>query len=160
MRRQLIQHHTNVLAALLLFGIFAVCVLAVLLTGAQAYQRLTRRDRAAFDRRSCVQYVATKVRQSDRVGAVRVVGFGDGDALLLGADEPYATWLYCRDGWLMELYCYVDEPLAPEEGERLLEAAEMELSLKDGLLTVRIASAQGTEDTLLLSLRSGEGEAA
>lgn len=160
MRQRPIRYHIEAPAALLLFGIFSVCVLAVLLTGAKAYQRLTRRDQTAFDRRSCVQYIATRVRQSDRAGAVRVVGFGDGDALLLGADEPYATWLYCRDGWLMELYCYADEPLAPEDGERLLEAAEMELSLEDGLLTVRIAYAGGTEDTLLLSLRSGEEGAA
>lgn len=160
MRRRPIRHHIDALTALLLFGIFSVCVLAVLLAGAKAYQRLTRRDQIAFDRRSCVQYVAAKVRQSDRAGAVRVVGFGDGDALLLGADEPYATWLYCQEGWLMELYCYVDEPLAPEEGERLLEAAGMELSLEDGLLTARIAFAQGTEEILFLSLRSGEEEAA
>ena len=157
MRQRSIQHHIDALASLLLFGVFAACILAVLLTGAGAYRRLTRRDQAAFDRRSCVQYISTKVRQSDRAGAVRVVDFGGGSALLLGADEPYATWLYCRDGWLMELYCYADEPLGPEDGERLLEAERMELSLEEGLLTVTIVTPGGEEDTLRLSLRGGEG---
>lgn len=159
MRQRTIQHHTDGLAALLLFGVFAACILSVLLTGAGVYRRLTRRDQAAFDRRSCVQYIATKVRQSDRSGAVRVVDFDGGAALLLGADEPCATWLYCRDGWLTELYCYVDEPLGPEAGERLLEAEDMELTLEGNLLTVRLTMPGGAEDTLLLSLRSGEEEA-
>lgn len=157
MRQRSIQHHIDGLASLLLFGVFAACILAVLLTGAGAYRRLTRRDQAAFDRRSCVQYISTKVRQSDRDGAVRVVDFGGGSALLLGADEPYATWLYCRDGWLTELYCYVDEPLGPENGERLLEAEDLELELEDGLLTICVSYRDGAEDTLLMSLRSEEG---
>ena len=50
------------LAALLLFGLFAFCVLAVLLTGAGAYRRLTARDQAAYEWRSCTQYIATRVR--------------------------------------------------------------------------------------------------
>ena len=160
MRQRPIQHHIDSLASLLLFGVFATCILAVLLTGAEAYHRLTQRDQAAFDRRSCIQYIVAKVRQSDRAGAVRVTDFGGSDALLLGADEPCATWLYCRDGWLTELYCYTDEPLEPGSGERLLEAKHMELELDHGLLTIRITDAEGTEDTLLLSLRSVEGSAA
>lgn len=157
MRQRTIQHHIDGLASLLLFGVFAACVLMVLLTGADAYRRLTERDQAAFDRRSCTQYIATRVRQTDRLGGIEVVDFGGGDALLLGADEDYATWLYCRDGWLMELYCYAEEPLEPEDGERLLEAERMELSLEEGLLTVTIVTPGGEEDTLRLSLRGGEG---
>lgn len=157
MRRKAIQHHIDAVAALLLFGIFAVCVLAVLLTGADAYRRLTQRDQAAYERRTCTQYIATRVRQSDREGSIRVEDFEGSDALVLDGDEEYATWLYCRDGWLMELYCYAEEPLEPEDGERLLEAERMELSLEEGLLTVTIVTPGGEEDTLRLSLRGGEG---
>ena len=51
MKRTRIHYHLDGLIALLLFGVFAVCVLAVLLTGASAYQRLTQRDMAAYDSR-------------------------------------------------------------------------------------------------------------
>ena len=157
MRRKAIQHHIDAVAALLLFGIFAVCVLAVLLTGADAYRRLTQRDQAAYERRTCTQYIATRVRQSDREGSIRVEDFEGSDALVLDGDEEYATWLYCRDGWLMELYCLAGERLEPEAGQRLLEAEGMELSLEDGVLTVHIVTGQGAEEELLLSLRGGEG---
>ena len=47
MKKRNVKQHMNGLAALLLFGLFAFCVLAVLLTGAGAYRRLTARDQAA-----------------------------------------------------------------------------------------------------------------
>lgn len=49
--------------------------------------------------------------------------------------------------------------LDPEDGERIIPAGGLELSLEDGLLTVDATDAQGTQSTLLLSLRSGEGGA-
>ncbi len=63
MKKRPIQHQLNGLMALLLFGVFAACVLAVLLTGANAYRRLTQRDQEAYLRRTCVQYLATRVRR-------------------------------------------------------------------------------------------------
>ena len=103
MRRKPIQHHIDGLAALLLFGVFAVCVLAVLLTGADAYRRLTQRDQAAYDRRTCEQYLTTRVRQADRTGSMAIENRGGTDVLVLGADEEYITYIYHYDGWLMEL---------------------------------------------------------
>ena len=58
-------YHLEGLMALLLFGVFAVCLLMVLLTGADSYQGLTRRDRISDNRRVCAQYLATRVRQAD-----------------------------------------------------------------------------------------------
>ena len=156
MRKRAIQHHFDGLAALLLFGVFAVCVLAVLLTGADAYRRLTERDRRAYSQRTCVQYLATRVRQGDRLGDLQVEDFGGTDALILGADETYAARVYCYDGWLMELYCLAEEPMEPQDGQKIMEARALELSLEDGLLEASLTAADGTEDTLRLSLRSGE----
>jgi len=59
------------LAALLLLGVFAVSILSVLLTGASAYRRLMERDRLMYDNRTCLQYVATKVRQAPNPGIAR-----------------------------------------------------------------------------------------
>lgn len=159
MKRKPIKHHIDGLIALLLFGVFAVCVLAVLLTGADAYRRLTQRDQAAYDQRTCVQYVATRVRQADAAGQIALEDFGGSDCLVLGAGEDYVTRVYYYDGWIMELFCAADMELGPEDGERVMAAGGLDLSLEDGLLTVTAADAQGGENTLLLSLRSGEGGA-
>ena len=160
MRQKPIQHHIDALAALLLFGVFAVCVLAVLLTGADAYRRLTQRDQIASDRRACVQYVATRVRQADSEGGVTVEHADGMDLLVLGAGEEYVTYVYCYEGWLMELYIWSGEPMVPSDGWQLMEMEDMKLSLEDGLLSVDITTPQGEADNLLLALRGGEGAAA
>ena len=154
MREKRVKHHIDGLVALLLFGVFAACVLVVLLTGADAYRRLTERDQAAYERRTGVQYIATRVRQADHAGGVAVEDFGGTDALILGADETYAARVYCYNGWLMELYCLAEEPMEPQDGQRIMEAEALSLSLEDGLLEASLTSADGTEDTLRLSLRS------
>ena len=159
MKRTRIHYHLDGLIALLLFGVFAVCVLSVLLTGADAYRRLTERDRAAYDRRTAAQYIATRIRQSDTLGGIDVTAFGDADALLLREGEgPFVTWVYCHDGYLMELYCAEDAGLEPQDGEKVLAADSLTASISDNLLTATIYGREGT-DTVRLSLRSGEGAA-
>lgn len=159
-KRQTRQHDISTLAGLLLLGVFAVCILSVLLTGAGAYRRLTARNNAALEQRSRIQYVATRVRQAS--AGVRVASFGDGDALLLPEDiggEAYLTRIYCHDGWLMELFSTADSPAAPEDGEKLIAADAMTLETDGGLLTLRVSGAAGGEAALCLLLRAG-GEVA
>ena len=141
MKKRPIRHQIDGLIALLLFGVFSVCILAVLLTGADAYRRLTDRDQAAFDRRTTLQYIATRVRQADRADGVRVDDFNGVSALV-----------YCWNGSIMELYAEEALDLTLEAGEPVMEAEAVEFSMEDGRL--RISSG---EDSLILSLRSGKG---
>lgn len=159
MKKREIQHHMDSLGALLLFGVFAVCVLAVLLTGARAYGRLTQRDAEAYDRRTVLQYVATRVRQADALDGVAVEEFLGVSALVLQEGE-YETRIYCYEGYLMELYVSREDPLGPADGERIMALEALELSLEGGLLSIAATDEAGEESSLLLSLRSGEGEGA
>ena len=157
MKRQGTKHHMDGLLMLLLFGVFAACVLAVLMTGARAYRRLTQRDQAAYDRRTCVQYIATRVRQSDVWGGVDLDELEGVPALLLhDGVTNCVTRVYCYDGWLMELYTFEDAELGPEAGEKIMPLEGLSFTLEDGLLTARIDSGEGVTDTLCLSLRCGE----
>lgn len=151
--------HISSLLALALFGVFAVCTLSVLLTGADVYRRLTLRDQENYDRRTGAQYLATKVRQSGLPGGVSVGPFGDGDALLLSQDiggEAYLTRIYCHGGWLMELFSSVQGEFEPQDGEKVLQAQALSLDLTDGLLSISITGGDGTQTQLALALRVGE----
>lgn len=158
MKRRTFRYQMDGLIALLLFGVFATCVLAVLLSGAGAYRRLVQRDDAAYNSRTCAQYLAARVRQADCEGGVAVEDFGGTPALALREGSGYVTRVYWREGYLMELYTSEDAELAPEDGEILLAADRLDLSMAEGLLTVEI-TAGGRSGTLRLSLRSGEGAA-
>lgn len=159
MRREK-DHSLNGLLALLLFGIFAACVLSVLLMGADAYQRLTERDRESYESRTVAQYIATRVRQADRSGGISAGAFGGSDALELWEtidSEAYVTRVYCHDGWLRELFTDASGDFAPEDGEPVLEAESLSVSLSGaGLLTVEITSADGETQQVTLYLRSGK----
>ena len=95
------------LLILLLFGVFAVSILAVLLSGAGVYRRLAERDDRSYDRRTAVQYVATRVRQADQAGGVSVRTFEGCPALILSEEiegELYETRIYHYDGYIRELF--------------------------------------------------------
>lgn len=150
-------HPAETLAALLTLTLLALCLLAVLLAGAGTCRRLTERGRASGDSRTAAQYLATRVRQADAAGTVSLEPFGTGNALVL-EEAGCRTWVYCYDGWLRELFTAEDAAVAPEDGERLLEAESLTFSWQEGCLTADI-TAGGTPETVILGLRSG-GEAA
>lgn len=156
MKRREIQHHMDTLAVLLLLGVFAACILTVLLSGAGAYRRLTQRDQEAYTRRTAVQYVATRVRQSDCLDQVSVEDFLGVSALVLREEGGYATRVYFHDGYIKELYAYEEDLMVPGDGERILAAQGLDFALEGGLLTITATDEAGVESTLLLSLRSGE----
>lgn len=160
MRNRQPKHHMDGLLVLLLFGVFALCVLSVLLTGARVYRTLNDRDQTSYDRRTAVQFLATKVRQSP--GAVSVAPFGEGEALVLEEEiegETYLTRLYCHDGSLRELFTNAADSFEPQDGEVILPARAMALELEEGLLSVTLTAQDGTLLELNLALRTGEGAA-
>lgn len=150
------------LGALLLFGIFAVLLLMILLSGADLYQSLTERDRANYDRHTAAQYLATRVRQADAEGGMRVEEFC-GTAALVTAEqiegELYETRIYCYDGYLRELFAAASYEPEPEDGEKILPMESLELTWNDGLIRAELLGPEGDAQELLLHCRSG-GEVA
>ncbi len=124
------QKNLEGLIALLLFGVFAVCLLIVLLTGADAYHHLTKQDSRAYDSRVLGQYLTAQVRQNDSSESVAVTQFGDGDALSLTSTiegETYTTLIYSYDGYLMELFCAEPSEMVPEDGEQIMPVSAFSL---------------------------------
>ncbi|MDD3347747.1 DUF4860 domain-containing protein [Oscillibacter sp.] len=165
------------LLALLVLSVFAVCILAVLLTGADTYGRLKQRDEASYDRRTAAQYLATKVRQADADGGVAMVTSFDGEMPVNGVGmwptggdtlfleeiidgAPYYTRVYYYDGYLRELFSDAAAEMAPEDGEKILEARGLTFDwtptgAPGSLLTAEVTDADGGVERVVLSLRSG-----
>lgn len=151
--------HLDGLLLLLLFSVFALCILLVLLTGADAYRELNQRDQESYDRRTAVQYLATRVRQADRLGGLEVEAFGTGDSLLLTEEingSLYETRVYCWEGSLRELFTAAGQGLTPQDGEIILPAEDLAVTLEDGVLDLRLTDGTGQAQTLTLTLRSRE----
>lgn len=153
------ERSASTVAAFLLFAVFAAGVFGVLLGGAQSYRRLTRRDAAAYDSRTCTQYLATRLRQTQSSAGVQIVSFGGGNALLIPETldgEAYVTRIYCYNGWLMELYSVADGEFSPEDGEKILPASDLEVSRQQDLLLIGITDGNAQRLRLKISLRGWE----
>ncbi len=147
MKRQ--KNHIEALAALLLFALFALCILAVLFSGTGIYSRLSDRDAESFNRRSLEGYISTKLRQSDFAGGISV----EDGVLILAAEEGYETRIYCHEGYIYELFTRSDAELSPESGESLLQAESMLPEFSDGLLRIEL-SIEGEDSLMCFDIRS------
>lgn len=139
-----------IVAVLALLTVFAVGCLGILLEGAGIYKRLTDRIQTGYESRTCVQYIATKLRQTQAEVTVK------GETLVLSevlSGKVFETRIYCHEGWLMELFVPAEGNFEPEAGKRLLELAGMEPVLENGLLTVTLENEDGSRVQLRLALR-------
>jgi len=149
-------------AALVIFCVFAVCALGVLLTGAKSYRNITARDAAAYDSRTCVQYISTKLRQVSAPENVEIAEFGDGDALCLREEingEYYLTRVYCHEGWMKELFTAENADLTAEDGEKIMPLEKLSIEKKGTLVMVSFTDGNGNEAELIRSVRGLKGGA-
>ncbi len=128
-------------AALLVLAVFSMGILGVLLSGARVYRGLTAQGAEDYDRRTCLQYLTTKLSQAPDPAMLSIERFGAGDALFIRQNienKSYVTRIYCHNGWLMELFS-VDSPgFSPEDGEKLMLLDSLSLTRCGSLLTAAV----------------------
>lgn len=162
-RGQTRRHGLDSVFVLLLFGVFACCLMLVLLTGARSYKSVADRGEVAYEQRICTQYIATKVRYNDYSGGVTVGPFSEEEPELSTLflhqtieGEDYWVRIYCYDGTVRELFTEADQTMEPEDGQEVMAASALEFTLEEGLLTITAADTAGQISELSLLLRSGE----
>lgn len=165
MKEQIKKSSISSLAPLLLFVIFTTCILSVLLTGADVYQKISERDQNSFQCRTTAQYITTRLRQSDAVGMSFVGDFhalapeDSGNTLFICEElggRTFYTRIYCHDGYLRELFAEASLSFSPEAGEKILAINDLTFRKQDDLLYIEIEHADATVETLILHIRSGK----
>lgn len=147
------------LLALVVFAVFALCVLGVLLTGAKTYQGVVDRGEQAYALRTAAQYLSTRVRQSDSADSIALEDFGGTTALVLRQKidgETYATRIYCHGGYLRELFTAETGSFSPEDGETLLEMEDLQFSWEENGLSARFVIPEEAPADLFFYLRCRE----
>ena len=147
---------------LLVFAVFVVSVMLVLLTGADVVQKLNRRDRSSYEQRTLIQYLTTRIRQADARDMVSVRDFDGQDALVLSQDIEdvrYETLVYCWDGYLRELFIEEGLEIDAAFGEMILPAADVQFEDCGTYILADITMADGTQQSMMLTLRAERGTA-
>ena len=165
MNEQIKKTSVSSLAPLLLFVIFTTCILSVLLTGADVYQKITERDQNSFQCRTTAQYLTTRLRQNDAAGMSFVGDFyalapeETGNTLFICeelAGRTFYTRIYCHDGYLRELFAEAGLTFLPEAGEKILKINNLTFRTQENLLYIEIEHIDTTVETLILHIRSGK----
>lgn len=173
-RKDVMRHRIDGVYVLLLFAIFAGCVLMVLLFGASSYEKLVERDKNSFEQRTGAAYIAAKVRHNDILGTVQVGSFSDRnnadademDTLYLQfvdeSGEPvegYYTKIYYYDGYIREVLCEDGITLKPEDGNGIMKATDFSCSLQDGMIDFKITYENKKSSSMRLKVRSTQKDA-
>ena len=97
----------NLLFTMLLFLVFVLCALFTVLFGSRVYENISSRSENNDTESVALHYIANKVRQGDRDGAVDVIEI-EGTPVLeltqMSGEVSYYTWIYYRDGCIRELF--------------------------------------------------------
>ena len=146
--------HRNItqLLALAVFGLFALCVAAVLLLGGKTYQNLTQRAEISSSWRTAVRYLTTRFQQAPEVALEDFCGL---QALTVREEiggKVYLTRVYCYESTVRELFSGANAQVSPGDGEIVLEAESLTFSWEGQLLTVEIVHPDGFSQQLLLHL--------
>lgn len=143
------RHITDILA-LLVFGIFALCVTALLLTGAGAYKKLTDRGRESYEQRIAVRYLTTRFHQAP---SIRTEDFCGLQSMTIREEihgRTYVTRVYCHDGNIRELFAAESAAVSPGDGEIILSADGLTFAVDGDILTVEITHPDGEIQQLFL----------
>lgn len=159
-------HMISELFTFALFGVFMVLALLVVVIGAGGYRNITVHAETTGEARTCLGYVAGRVRSDVATKQVYLQNMNGTDVLVLMEEydeEEYATLIYWFDGALyesVEFAKYMDpEDFDAESGERLTEIAAFDVAWAgDNLLAVSATTTGGYTQTLRLALRAGQGE--
>jgi hypothetical protein len=155
-------HTIDLVFSLTLFCAFAASMLFVLLSGAKIYQGVDNRMEENYEERTCLGYIASKLRHFDAEGAVSLTEFGDSEALLLTQTidgTEYGTVLYTFQGMVMELFTELPLEFGPEAGSPVLPAESLRFTwASDRLLRVECVGSGGSAAVSVALRAAGEGE--
>lgn len=150
-------HTADAIFALILFAAFAVSILMVLTTGAQAYQNVRSSVENHYSENTCISYIVMKLRHYDDVTCSVELGEIEGTQALLMSEiiegDEYITAIYYHDGYVMEIYAEGGYEFTLDDGFKIIEARGLTLSSPSpGLYNVACVGTGGGRADATVSL--------
>ena len=155
------KHSIDFLFPVSLFFVFTITALYVTITGANLYQSMEERtsnDYAAF---TALSYVERKIQAYDSADCITVTRQNGVDILCLHQtmeQGDYTTYIYTKDGRLMELFLKDGSVPDLDSGTVLMDTGILTIqNYKPQILTLCLISPNGTTQTLNIHLKTREG---
>lgn len=150
--------------SMLLFLVFILCSVFTILIGSRVYSNIRARNDAAFYSETALSYITNKVRQSDRADCINVRTIEGQNVLTLSSDYDgiiYETWIYTKDGSLLELFSEQGSGLTTEDGLPIMDCAPISFSIDDvkngEMLTITLGESPSSRTARLFLRSSSKG---
>lgn len=141
-----------------LLVIFTLLSLLLVIVGAQTYRGIVESADMNTEHRILTNYIANRLRSSDRSGGISVEQYGEITAIVQHVTidgAAYETRIYCEDGKLCEQFVSADVAFDSAMGRSISSIAKMDARLEDDrMLCVSIEQENGETETMHVSLRS------
>ena len=159
-------HSMDFVFTLILLCIFAVSILTVLMDGVSSYEAVTDRMENNYNARTGIAYITEKVRHCGEYAEVEIAYLDKKEdssykgekvkALKISQlieSERYATYIYCCDGFLRELFTEEDNMLSAEAGNKIVEMKNFEADMdSERILKIICEMPDGKLSSALLNI--------
>ena len=153
-QRKKISHIDTIFAYTLLL-VFGTCTLLLIALSASVYQKNTKRMNQNDEKRTISAYLTEKLQATDEQGCIRSGSIDKREALLLlqtNQGTGYTTYLYTKDGFLMELFARTGEKMSADAGKKILELKELQIrEIREGYVNLCVWTRDGEEISLIIS---------
>ena len=141
------RHHIDTVVILILFIFFTITTFFLVLTGAKQYQSVVNSSDTISDNRTCASYLAQKIRQNNRAGAISVTDINGTSALTMTEQvngTSYTTYIYAYGGSLRELLTNQTD-FSLESGQAIFPAQDFQCTIGDNrLLRMIVTTSDGS----------------
>ena len=145
-----------------LLAAFAVLSLVVVVVGARSYRAIYQASDEALSYRTGMSYLIGKARGADEADMLQVRSENGTDVLVLGSlyeNERYNTYIYCKDGAILEYFAADTQAFDPSYGEEILQAQELHFTIAQQMLTISLTDASGNTYVSEVQLSAAGGDA-
>lgn len=139
--------------SMLLFLLFAGCMLMIIVTAAGAYSRISTSFNKTFGTSASLRYISNKIKSSE---SAEIINGGSGIVLRSGG---IAQIIYFENGALYEKPVSADSEITASGGERIFELGALSVSEDEGLYRID-ASCGGESGFTFVSIEKGAKEGA
>lgn len=132
----------SAVSSMLLFVLFAVCMLLAVAVAADTYGRIKTGYQQSFGSAASIKYVTNKLRSAERITLM-----DNGGAAV--ESDGLVSLIWCEDGELYEKYSTVGEEITARDGDRISSADSLRITERDGLYEITVTAGEQTSTVLI-----------
>ena len=154
-QNKLKKHNVDFLFLMILFLVFTFSAVSVLLMAVSSYKSVVYANEENANVRTATAYIREQVRTNDDAGKVLIANMDGNEALRIDKVDGIVLYIYCYDGYLMELETKRGADVTAEFGNKLVEAKDLDISwVNTQLLEVTVKEADGSKHTVEIGVKS------